>query len=79
MVVICKNNRPAALEHTGMSCTFPNTHCFGLTGCHGVVVFLDFIINIILTIQKLCFLASSGGSLGRLAIIGNVSVLERER
>lgn len=45
----------------------------------GVVVFLDIIINIILTIQKLCFLASSDGSLGRLAIIGNVSVSERER
>lgn len=31
-----------------------------------------------LTTQKLCFLGSSGGSLGRLAIIGNVSVSERK-
>lgn len=30
--MICKNNSSAALEHTGMSCTFTNAHCFGLSG-----------------------------------------------
>lgn len=67
-IMMCKNNRGVVSSQTHR-CTVSHE-----VAIPRVVVLLDLIINIILTIQKLCFLASSGGSFGRLAIIGNVSV-----
>lgn len=74
MAIMCKSNRTELYIHNH-TCAL----VLDQLAIPWVVVFSDLSRSRILTIQKLSFLASSGGSLGRLAITGNVSVSERER